>query len=163
MKQEVWDYLDEILEQEGALVASNLVERGKDPACVLHDVFQWDDEQAGYQWRLVQARGLCRQYNVRVIEREQKLIHVPAIKMENAPKEGQYKRMGVVVRREDELQRALTETTALLRATRATVDDLQAVVQAIPKKGKRAQHRANCLARINEGLDQAADAVDQFH
>jgi hypothetical protein len=44
----------------GVLKPKDVVETARDPENVLHPRFEWDDEKAGEQYRLLQARQLIR-------------------------------------------------------------------------------------------------------
>lgn len=61
--EEIQQELQQIADDHGGLcTAPHVVEFAKDPETALHDRFEWDDERAGYQWRLAQARQIIRCY-----------------------------------------------------------------------------------------------------
>jgi len=54
-----------------SITAEIVVEDAKSEDTPYHDYFEWDNEKAGHQWRLVQARGLVRSINeVKIIREE---------------------------------------------------------------------------------------------
>lgn len=65
--------LAEIAEAHGRLTPDLVVEEAKNPESVLHGLFEWDDEQAGHQHRLFQARQIITSVRV-VITTENKKI-----------------------------------------------------------------------------------------
>lgn len=60
MKTEKLEELKAIYRDNGLLQAEQVVERARDPESPLHDDFEWDDDKAAEQYRLVQARQLIR-------------------------------------------------------------------------------------------------------
>ncbi len=46
--------------------AADVVEYAKDKETALHDLFEWDNKKAGYEYRLTQARHVVRHVMVRV-------------------------------------------------------------------------------------------------
>jgi hypothetical protein len=44
----------------GYLSPSRIVEAARDPSSILHDEFNWDDDDAANQYRIAQARALVR-------------------------------------------------------------------------------------------------------
>jgi hypothetical protein len=62
------DHLQAIYDQRGALTPALVVQEATDASHPLHDYFEWDDAEAGAQWRLNQARQLIR--SVKIVYRE---------------------------------------------------------------------------------------------
>jgi hypothetical protein len=80
--------LTEIYTRNGKLTPTLVVEEAEDEDSPLHDRFEWDDELAGHEYRIVQARQLIRSVRIHVQpeNRESPLIrafmHVPASRAE---------------------------------------------------------------------------------
>ena len=56
-----------ISEAHGVLTAPLVVERARDPASPLHDLFEWDREQAAEKWLLIQAAALIRRVKIHIV------------------------------------------------------------------------------------------------
>lgn len=56
-------------EHDGTLYPEHVVEKAEDPESSLHSAFEWDDEKAGHEYRMYQARNLIR-LTVEVIKEE---------------------------------------------------------------------------------------------
>lgn len=52
--------LQSLYDGKGILRAVDVVDYARDPETALHNSFQWDDTEAGKQWRLAQARNIIR-------------------------------------------------------------------------------------------------------
>ena len=65
--------LAEIAEAYGRLTPDLVVQEAKDPDSILHNLFEWDDAEAGHQHRLFQARQIITSVRV-VITTENKKI-----------------------------------------------------------------------------------------
>lgn len=52
----------ERLKSDGVIRPVDVVEAARDEESPLHDWFQWDDDEAAHQYRLLQARNLLRVY-----------------------------------------------------------------------------------------------------
>lgn len=51
----------------GYLAPESVVEEARDPEHPLHDRFTWDDDEAAEKYRLVEARGLIRRVNIKIV------------------------------------------------------------------------------------------------
>jgi hypothetical protein len=58
--QRIGESISEIEQEFGEVKPEILIERAKDPDHPAHPHFDWDDREAGYKWRLVQARAIIR-------------------------------------------------------------------------------------------------------
>ncbi len=59
--QDVGMELDIVAENHNLKIhAADVVEYAKDKKTALHDLFEWDDKKAGYEYRLTQARHIVR-------------------------------------------------------------------------------------------------------
>lgn len=50
----------ETLREDGLIKPESVVEYARDPGTALHSAFEWDDEKASQEYRLLQARRLIR-------------------------------------------------------------------------------------------------------
>lgn len=57
-----------LIEERDRLVPEEVVERAVDPNNPLHGEFEWNNEIAGHQFRITQARALIRKYRVKIVE-----------------------------------------------------------------------------------------------
>jgi len=55
--QKIGEELEEIKSKK-LLNPSNIVERAKNPKSILHQYFEWDNNEAAEKWRLQQARNI---------------------------------------------------------------------------------------------------------
>jgi hypothetical protein len=60
--------LREIYESRGRLDPKDVVEVARNPKSVLHDTFNWNNDEAAEQWRLQQARQLIRSVKIERVE-----------------------------------------------------------------------------------------------
>lgn len=54
--------IESLKRNDGLIVPADVVEAARDEGSPLHGHFQWDDTEAGHQYRLLQARQLIRVY-----------------------------------------------------------------------------------------------------
>jgi hypothetical protein len=64
--QPIGEYLERIRVKHGCLKPEVVVAHAKPEASPIHRVFEWDDEVAAEEYRLIQARALCRSVVVEV-------------------------------------------------------------------------------------------------
>ena len=70
INDEVIGELERIREENGGLLKpDSVVGEAEDPESPLHGCFNWDDAEAGYQYRLIQAASLIRTVTVHVVPR----------------------------------------------------------------------------------------------
>lgn len=74
--------LTEIYEGHGFLTPAVVVDEAANPKHPLHDRFEWDDQEAAREYRLVQAGALIRSVKLRIVEPEvseiRAFVNVPA-------------------------------------------------------------------------------------
>ena len=106
---------DEIMSIGEYATPEQIVERGRPEDSELHKCFEWDDEAAARQYRIVQAREIVRHLVI-----EEKSVGenpAPPVRFFVEPQRGQgYKQTELVFRREDEYQQLLRQAYAELRA-----------------------------------------------
>lgn len=65
MQEYIRKYLKKLADENGGtLTPEKIVEDAQDPDSPLHEEFEWDDEKAAHQHRLMQARTLIRTINI---------------------------------------------------------------------------------------------------
>ena len=102
----------ERLEKENGFVSSNsLVETARDEASPIHALFEWDNEKAGEQWRLQQAKVVLSCLKVEVESEDQEVKKVRAFVNTNPERS-----KGVYMNVEDALSNYETRTAVIARA-----------------------------------------------
>lgn len=127
--------INDLYAKYGEVTASKLVETAKAKSSPIHDQFEWDNDKASHEYRLIQARRIIKVTPVTYVYPEKELdvtgsivtepmIHVPSGKGGD-DKEGSYQPMSVVVQSEDKLERALRELKAKCYGMEDTIDALE--------------------------------------
>ena len=77
MEKKVADALLDLEREDGRIFPADVVKAAEQKSSPLHKHFEWDDTEAGHQWRLQQARSLIAKYTV-VFEvgPEKKVVHL---------------------------------------------------------------------------------------
>ncbi len=148
-----------LYETVGSVRPSELVEAARPEASPAHDAFLWDDEKAGEEYRLIQARQYIRIVRIEVDGVEDRLVHVPRIMEEDDDSnEGEYKPIHLVVQIEDEYERALGAIRRSVEAAKRALDELRdarMVSELKPKDLKREHRRHEQIQRGIEIVEQA--------
>ena len=156
IKQAVQETVNGIYREQGEVKPSVLVDSARPETSPIHDAFEWNDAKAGEEYRLIQARQWIRRVEIVVEDRKEKFIHIPVMAAEDGAdtdtREGSYKPVSVVVRTQDEYQRALSALLSRLEAAKASLDDLQ---RASETKKKRINRR-----QADKGFKMIESAVD---
>ena len=145
-----------ILDEQGYLRASELLDVAADPSSPLHSLFEWDDSKAAHEFRLIQARTLIKRVNVTILADEDRIVHVPAYRSEGP--EGTYQRASIVVQNVGEFQLAYDEALKRLDAAARAVETLNAVAQSRQDNGRRTRRR-NWVPVVLEALQAARQAM----
>lgn len=131
-KEERQTELKRILERDGEIRPSVVVQEAASKANPLHSEFTWDNTKAANLYRIGQARHLIRTTVIRMDTGEQqRLVHVPPVEPIEQPtavisdREGSYKPMKVVAQNSDEFLRSMNELQTQLRALERTIRQLQ--------------------------------------
>ncbi len=116
---------------EGRLDPAALVAWAENnPKSALYESFEWDNDKAGYQYRLSQARHIIHEYDVEYIpaagSERKSFISVPILRPNQGEKRtgGSYVPKSVVRTEETYRQSVLDEVTKTLQATKAKYSDL---------------------------------------
>ena len=147
-----YECLIKSLKENGQLTTSGVLNSAKDENSPLHNIFEWDDQKAGHEYRLIQARQIIRKLNVHIEKNEDQIVHVPAIKGEGA-----YKTMSNVVSNISEFEMALTEAVKRLKSSEKAVNELHAIAQT------ESPDKAHILAIAMKGLQTAENALNKLH
>jgi hypothetical protein len=123
-------------DNNGFLRPEAVVEYAKNPETALHHKFTWDDTEAAYNWRLVQARMVIR--NVRIVMSDQKPIKFRAYV---SMKDDRYNDLGyrptIKVMEDDALRQVLLEEAKeemeIFMTKYAHLQELSQVIQEMRK------------------------------
>jgi hypothetical protein len=77
-----------LLSRNGGRVGpSDVLDEARDPASPLHDLFEWDNDEAGERYRLAQASALIRRWkgSVMKIDAEAKVVRVETVRRVQSP------------------------------------------------------------------------------
>lgn len=145
-----------LVDETGSASPSQLVAAAKRKSSPAHDAFEWDNNKAGHEWRLLQARQYLKKVSVTYEEREEKLTHVPVSYSdvewdESTGREGFYKPQSVVVRDPDLYALALAEAQKYLNAAIKAVEELEQAARRC-KKYKAAKK----ARRVHSAVGDAA-------
>jgi len=148
--------------RDGRLTAETVVRAAAAPNHPLHDHFEWDDTEAGQQWRLHQARMLIAQVRVVVTTSTKKLVAPGYLRdMEAAPGPGMIATARLKTARQAAEETLLYETTRLqatlerCREIAAALEleaELEAVLAAtfdLRSRLRKGKHQANEESRIH--------------
>jgi hypothetical protein len=137
------------------LSASVLIEEATPEDAPLHPIFEWDDEAAGAQYRLLQARKLIRAVQVVQADGSARSVYVHVT---GAEREGDYDNIETVVQHIDRYTLALLELEKKLSAASEAVEELKAAASVTGDPDK--------MARISiaiEAMRTAGEAVRALH
>ena len=157
--------LQELYDRDGKTRAAALVEAATPEDSPAHGGFEWDNEKAGHEHRLLQARQWIRRVPVLKDGQEQRLIHVPRVSAaasqdydEDDGREGHYQVRSVLVQRPDEYERALAEAESKFESARRAVTDLY---EAAERTGR--SDKAAAIAQMARATAMFADALQAMH
>lgn len=144
----------------GKVVPSDLVEAARPEDSPAHPGFEWDDEVAGREYRLHQARKWCRQIEIRVEpdKTTERLVHVSCIAGGQDGREGEYQALSVLIGRPDEFGRALGEASRYLQSARRALDDLYDAAGRTDRTDQAA-----VIAQMARATDLWASALSAMH
>lgn len=106
----------EACQRDGLIRPADVVEAARDEDSALHEHFQWDDTEAGHQYRLIQARQLIRVY-VHVEEKESAdpVRAFVSLTTDQRNPGGGYRTIAQVMSNEELRQQMLTDALTRLR------------------------------------------------
>ncbi len=165
----VLSVVQSIIDAEGAITASGLVESARPPESPAHDGFEWDDAVAGEEFRLQQARRWLRIVPIKVAGTST-TVDVSSGDMESAPmvktrlthvppvddkKEGYYKPKETMSG--DEFGRALDEARRTMNSAKRAVDDLVSMTRQSNQEDK-----ILLIAQVARGMDMMYEALGKM-
>lgn len=118
--------LEQLVDRDGMVTPTSVVEEASDESSPLHDHFEWDDSVAGPRYRLVQAGHLIRRYRVTVVTDDERTIRPRALSLTYGDGGLGYRRTDEALsdpeQREFVLSQALREVAALRTKYTALLD-----------------------------------------
>ena len=157
MNRAVRDEIQRIADHHnGRITPEQVVESASHPTSPLHDLFEWDNKQAGHKYRLGQARAIIRSMTVKVTVESRKVSTVafvrdPAV---DAKTQG-YVSVGKIRTDEDAARDVLIAEFSRVNAALIRAHSL-ARVFALQDDVDRLRDEAEALSR------RALDAVPTF-
>jgi len=145
----------ERIRKEQGLTAEAIVAEAEPDSSPLHPAFQWDDVEAGHEYRLIQARRLARSVSVIVGKAEPRSLYVN-VKM--LGREGTYEPMELVIQHPDQFAFALAALERKLDSAAEAVEELRALAAAGSDPDKTAR-----IAVAVEAFRAAQEAVRSLH
>jgi hypothetical protein len=136
IREGVEQVVNEIFQRDGYVKPSVLVDEARSAASPAHSAFEWDDNKAGNEYRLIQARGWIRKVSIIVEDRAEEMIHVPVI-VGAEEREGYYKPISQVRRCKDELEMARGEALTRLKAAKSAYDRLGVADEKLNRKASK--------------------------
>jgi hypothetical protein len=158
------DVAQEIISQRetGEATASRTVQRASDPTHRLHGAFTWDNEKAGHEFRLIQARHLLSSVILipdekidvpKTLKGEVRFLqHVPS---EDGRGEGAYVPTTILTQNFDQFGRALREVRSRLASANAHFQELNRLAKQMEKD----QETMEILSLASDGLTVASEAL----
>ena len=143
-----------IYEKYGEVRPSVLVESARPVDSVAHGAFEWDDQKAGEEFRLMQARNWIKRVTIIINDAPECLVHVPKIMNKDdldRSREGYYK--PIVRLSKGEYALALSQVLREVRAAQSSLDMLKSLA---PK------HIEKKIKKVGDGLRRVKDALDML-
>lgn len=129
----------------GVIRPMDVVQRAQNPESALHDCFTWDDEDAGHQYRLLQARNLLRVYVITEATDVSPIRAFVSLTTDRHQAGGGYRALADVMNDDALRQQMLRDALAHLRSAQKQYKGLQqldkvweAVDEAEQQEGLRA-------------------------
>jgi len=153
--------LERIRSDRGALTARNVVDESRPEEALLHPAFEWDDKKAGEEYRLSQARSLCRNIFAAPDQEghEPAPVYVHIQSQEAKQPEGDYRPIASVVQHVDQFALALGELERRVRSALEAVRELKQAANAVPG----GDDRMVMIAMAVKALETASMAVSKLH
>jgi len=133
----VQQVVNELYQKHGEVKSSALVEAAKPKTSPAHKGFEWDNKKAGREYRLMQARQWIKRVEIIYPDRQERLVHVPVIKVERETVtlgEGFYKPISIVAQDKWELECALESVRSRLESAKKSYQELKKAAEKAEKK-----------------------------
>lgn len=143
------------MRERGPVTASAYVTEVSPPDHPLHDTLEWDDDKAGHEYRLIQARKIIVLVRDKVEDTKRTtplFVHVPS----SNGGEGEYELAYVLASQPDRLEAARRQVIGQLDAANENLDDLSAIVERYGKSTERTRRRTSSAHRH---IDKAREVV----
>lgn len=137
------------LENDGKLIPDDVVEAAGEVSHPLHDYFEWDDDKAGHQHRLWQARVLIR--SVRVTVEDRKVPAYVNVKVESIQ---YYQKTTVAKHNFDEWESALKFAKQRLQAAANDLSMLEII--STPENRPQVTRAVKHLGKAQSALQHAS-------
>jgi hypothetical protein len=136
-----------IEKHNGRIGPRTLVDEARDPTSPFHDFFEWDDEEAGDQYRLIQASQLIRKWkgSVMRVDAETKTVKIETVRRVQSPSTSRAKGADSY------------ETVESIMADPAKRDDMLRTVLRELSAYRRRYAQLVALADVWRAIDEAID------
>lgn len=119
--QRITKVVEEYVREHGEITTEQLLDMARPEDSPIHDCFEWNDDDAGHQFRLIQSRTYLRKVRIEYAAKPEQLVHVPSVVVAD----GAYKPVSVVVQSATDFERAFSEAIRRLRAAQHAVEELR--------------------------------------
>jgi hypothetical protein len=152
----------EACQRNGLIRPADVVEAARDENSALHECFEWDDTEAGHQYRLIQARQLIRVY-VHVEEKEEAepVRAFVSLTTDQRNPGGGYRTIAQVMSNEELREQMLTDALTRLRNLQKqyrSLTELAKVWDAVDAAEAKASRKSSRPARARK-QDRHAQAA----
>lgn len=134
----------------GAVAPKAILDAARPTDAPLHPIFEWSDDKAAEQYRLIQARRLIRA----VVETRDGTPRRLYVHVEHPSNEGEYVALDMVVHHPDAYTIAFSEAMRRLASAQEAVAELQ-----LAAKGVKPDDYVARIALAAQALSTAANAV----
>lgn len=156
IKNRVQEVINNIFIRDGEVRPTVLIEEAKSKTSPIHDAFEWNNQKAGHEYRLIQARNWIRRVTIVVENRPERLVHVPKIEANLESSEGYYKPISVISKDKDEYRAAMAATLSKFNSAKFAYEELkQAAVSTKEKKLPNFRKADKGFRTIEAALDVA--------
>ena len=136
IKERVQREVNMLYQKNGHVTPSALIREAEPESSPIHDAFEWDNQKAGEQYRLIQSRGWLRVVRIVRDDVSEPLVHVPVIRIEKSgdeqeTREGYYKPVSMIAQDEDEYNAAFSEVNERLAAAKRAYKELKRAAREV--------------------------------
>ena len=159
-KDKINSEVQRIYDRDGSVRPTTLVDESKPEEAPLHNHFEWNNDKAGEEYRLIQARKIIRVAVIKTKDDEEpeRVVHVPRAVIVKGDKEGYYKPVSVVAQSVGEFQLALDEASRKLASAKQAVTALEKAASVRGDDSIQAR-----LAVAMKSISVASDALNSMH
>lgn len=152
--------IQDIYDRLGHVQPSTVIEEARPQTSPLHDSFEWRDDVAGHEYRLIQARTLIRRVKIRVVDsvHDQHVVHVK--RADSSKGEGKYYPVSTVAKDDRMFAIALEEAENRLASAKRAVKML---MDASRSETDVDQVRRSSIALAIKSIKTATEAIRAVH